>query len=434
MSESFLASLASRIGLDLPVTKRTDAPTVSRAELPPRRTVEARKFTVLIVVEPGLDGVFRHVEGLLDYLLKHGTRVHLAYSSRRSGAAMLQLVQRIRASGGEVADMKVTNIPQPGDLFALTRLSTLIRRVQPDVVHAHSSKAGALARLASLVFRKPRYLYTPHAYYGLAKPRWLRVSFFNAVERILGGRAHTIAISQDEANFGRQSLRIAPQRMSVIRNPVDTARFRPPTPVERQEARAKLGIPRHALVVATIGRMAWQKDPVTAYRAIAPLCAENPHLLFLHLGWGKWKDYLQQEAQNLGIERQLRILDYVDDPRSFYHALDGVVISSRYEAGWPLVFLEAMACNLPVIAATCPGMSDVGRFGLSHVWTFAPEQADQCTKAVRLWIQDHQVHPNIPCNHRQFANEQLSPELCYGNVFKLYQNPVALHASTPARS
>lgn len=419
MSPSFLASLASRIGLDLPVAKPPETPSGSRSEKPwPSGGAGAR--TVLIVVEPGLDGVFRHVEGLLDFLLKRGTRVHVAYSSCRSGSAMRQLVERIRASGGQVMDMRVTNIPQPGDCLAFLRLAAMVRRVRPDIVHAHSSKAGALARLVSLFVRGPAYIYTPHAYYGLAKPPWLRVRFFNAVERYLGRFGHTIAISQDEADFAANILRVPPDRLSVIHNPVDACRFRPPTPVEREAARAKLGIPPNAIVLATIGRMCWQKDPETAYRAIAPICADTPRLRFLHLGWGKWKKYLLSEAEKLGFGSQLQILDYVDDPRSFYHAIDGVVISSRYEAGWPLVFLEALACNLPVIASTCPGMSDVGRAGLSHVWTFAPEQTSDCTRAVQLWLENHLRAPHAPCNHRQFATERLSPERCYGAVFNLY--------------
>ncbi len=419
MSPSFLAAFATKIGLDLPLAKAQENPVVPRSE-PPWRSGGSRGLTVLLVVEPGLDGVFRHVEGLLDFLLKRGIRVHLAYSSRRSGRAMLQLVARVQAAGGQVLDMRVTNIPQPADSRAFVRLAGMVSRLQPDVVHAHSSKAGGLARLVAVLCRCPVYIYTPHAYYGLAKPPWLRVRFFNALERVLGRLGKTIAISQDEANFACNTLRIASSRVSVIHNPVDTARFHPPTPVERQEARAKLGIPANAIVLATIGRMCWQKDPETAYHAVAPICTETPRVIFLHLGWGKWKSYLLEKARKLGFGSQLRIQDYVDDPRDFYHALDGVVISSRYEAGWPLVFLEALACNLPVIASTCPGMSDIDKAGLSHVWTFSPENVQQCTQAVRLWLENHLRTPTTPCNHRQFAIDQLAPERCYGAVFDLY--------------
>jgi len=183
-------------------------------------------------------------------------------------------------------------------------------------------------------------------------------------------------------------------------------------------------------VLATIGRMCWQKDPETAYSGVAPVCAQNPDLYFLHLGWGKWKQYLLGCSRRLGFGSRLRILDYVDDPRGFYHAIDGLLVSSRYEAGWPLVFLEAMACNLPVIAATCMGMSDVGRAGLSHVWTFPPEQVAGCTAAVRQWLESHRMGVR-ECNHRDFAMRRLSPERCYGALFDLYRTGSTARSVSP---
>jgi glycosyltransferase involved in cell wall biosynthesis len=385
-----------------------------------RNSGASQRLTSLIVVEPGLDGVFRHVEGLVGFLLEQEVRVHLAYSSRRSGTAMTNLVERVRNSGGSVVDLHCTNIPEPVDAIALWRLIGLIRKTRPDVIHAHSSKAGALARVAAVLTRHPRCLYTPHAYYGMAKKLTLRVRFFNTLERLLARVGKTIAISRDEAFFAQDALRISPRKITVIHNPVNAQRFTAPTPAERQAARDKLGLPESALVLATIGRMCWQKDPETAYQAVAPLCAQNPDLHFLHLGWGKWKNYLLGYATQLGFYPQLRILDYVDEPLLFYHAADAVLLSSRYEAGWPLVFLEALACDLPVVASLCPGMSDAGQAGLSHAWFFPPEDAPACTDALRRWL-DAQRAGLGERNHRRFAMERLTPARCYGSVLNLYR-------------
>ena len=423
-----MTDLGHAAPLPSPTIKPTMPPRDSIIPAPP--VPAGTRLNVLIVVEPGLDGVFRHVEGLVGFLLGSGARVHLAYSSRRSGAGMLQLVGRVGAAGGEVLDLRVANVPGPGDGPSLARLLGLIRRTRPDVVHAHSSKAGALARAAAWLLRHPHCLYTPHAYYGMAKPASARVRFFNWIESRLGHVGQTVAISQDEAAFARATLGIPAGRISIVHNPVDAGRFVPATSEERRAARAVLGIPEGAVVLATVGRMCWQKDPETAYSGVAPVCRENPDLVFLHLGWGKWKRYLLEFSGRLGIGQRLRILDYVDDPRGFYHAIDGLIVSSRYEAGWPLVFLEAMACNLPVVAATCMGMSDVGRAGLSHVWTFAPEDVAGCTAAVRRWLASHRAGIRA-CNHRAFAIERLSPERCYGAVLDLYRTGRTARSVSP---
>jgi glycosyltransferase involved in cell wall biosynthesis len=395
----------------------------------PRAETRART-SILLVVEPGLNGVFRHVEGLVDFLLGHDLRVHLAYSSRRSGVAMLQLVDRVRASGGEVLDLRVANIPEFADVGALARLIGLMRRTRPDIVHAHSSKAGALVRISALFLPGLRRIYTAHAYYGMAKPPSLRIRFFNWIEHLLGSVGTTVAISKDEAGFAQRVIGVRPDRISIIHNPVDTRHFTPATAEQRLASRAALGIPRDAVVLATIGRMCWQKDPETAYSGVAPVCAQNPDLVFLHLGWGKWKEYLLGYSRQHGFGPQLRIVDYTDDPREVYRALDGLLISSRYEAGWPLVLLEAMACNIPIVTSNCVGMSDVGSAGLSHLWTFRPEDVAGCTAGIGSWLSS--VRGGVRgCNHRDFAANRFSPDRCYGALLELYQDKAPVGSVLP---
>ncbi|HZP59425.1 MAG TPA: glycosyltransferase [Opitutaceae bacterium] len=382
----------------------------------------AGRLRLLLVVEPGLDGVFRHVEGLVAVLLDRPIELHLAFSSRRCGRGMRRVVEQVRSAGGEIIDLKVSNLPTPLDLAALIRLFVFIKRIQPDIVHSHSSKAGLLGRAAAILGGCKRSFYSPHAYYGMNKPPWLKVRFFNQVESIFGRFGKTVVISSDEARFARENLGISDARIAVIPNPVDATRFRPATAEQRRAARAKFGIPEGATVLGMVGRMCWQKDPETAYAGVAPVCAENPDLLFLHLGWGKWKEYLLGLGHRLGLGSRLRILDYNEDPCSFYHAVDGLVMSSRYEAGWSLVFLEALACNLPVISSTCIGMSDIGQAGLSHLWTFQPEDRPGCSQAVRKWLAGHRRDSGRPaCNHRDYVIEHFSPERGYGAIYDLYR-------------
>jgi hypothetical protein len=80
-----------------------------------------------------------------------------------------------------------------------------------------------------------------------------------------------------------------------------------------------------------------------------------------------------------------------------------------------------MACNLPVVAATGVGMSDVGDSRLSHVWTFTPEDVTGCSKAIADWLASHREGIR-GCNHREFAVSRLSPERCYGAVLCAYEN------------
>ena len=83
-------------------------------------------MNVLEVVEPGVDGVFRHVEGLTRFLASSGVRVSLAYSDVRGSEGLRRLVAEVIASGGKALNLAVGNRPAASDLFAALKLRRLI--------------------------------------------------------------------------------------------------------------------------------------------------------------------------------------------------------------------------------------------------------------------------------------------------------------------
>jgi len=329
-------------------------------------------------------------------------------------------------------NLKVINVPELRDTKAVLQLLKFIRELNPDIVHGHSSKAGVLARVASLVAPKSAVLYTPHAYYGMSREPYLKRAIYSLVETVLARVGTTINISADEAAFGQHVLKAPTSRRQIIPNPVDTFQFQPPSPERRKAAREQLGFAEHHEVVGLVARMCWQKDPVTAYLAIAEVARRHPHLRFVHVAWGKWKEYLLDLAREKGIASRIQILSYMEDPTTFFHAIDALVISSRYEAGWPFVALEALACNMPVIAATCPGLSNFGRAGLSHVYTFSPEDHVGCARATEAWLAQRGADAGPP-NHRTYAIQNFALESCFGSVLELYRTEVAATVA-PARA
>ena len=160
---------------------------------------------VLIVVEPGFAGVFRQVEGLVRYLHRQGVSVAMAYSDRRPSPGLPILIKEIEQHGGEVLNLRMINRPTLSDLRAAWQLNRFITTVRPDVIHAHSSKAGALVRVLTKSTSKRPVFYTPNAYYGMGRTGLL-ACFFDLLERWLAPRAITINISEDEARFAREVL------------------------------------------------------------------------------------------------------------------------------------------------------------------------------------------------------------------------------------
>lgn len=383
----------------------------------------APRIRILLVVEPGIDGVFRQVEGLTHFLLSKGQEVHLAYSDRRASEGLERLLALVRNYEGECLNLRVGNAPEPRDVVALWKLYAFARRLHPVVVHAHSSKAGVLGRMLALLGVRARFFYSPHAYYGLApRPSPLKTALYAALERLFGKIGATINISADEAAFARKVLGVPDERIRVIHNPVDAAIFVPANAEQKAKARAVLGLPQDALVLGAIGRLSFQKNPQLLYRAAAPVLKVRSNVVLLHVGQGELEDELRRLADELGINSRIVRNAYLNKPVSFYHAVDALIVTSRYEAGWPVVVLEAISCDLPVIVSEAPGTSDIRRGGLSHCWSAPSENIAEFTRAIEAWLADREITRTM--NHRETALSRFSTERCYGALLEEYKKSV----------
>lgn len=377
----------------------------------------SRPLRILLVLEPGIDGVFRYVSGLADFLRTQGQEVHVAYSDRRGGPALREFLKNLTEAGCETLNLAVGNSPEPADVSAVFRLWKMARRLKPDIIHAHSSKAGVLARALAFVGIRATYFYTPQAYYGLARRGGAKEWCFNAIETAFCRIGTTLCTSSDEQRFAVETLHVPPARLRTIFNPVDTVRFAPASPEAKARTRHELGLPGHQIVLGSMGRLSFQKDPQTLLRAVAPVLRERTDVTLLHVGRGELEDEVTQLVRELGLTKRMHRVAYLDEPRRFYEAVDAFLLPSRYE-GMPLVLLEALACDLPLIISAAPGMTDILQAGLTHCWSAPPEDSIAFEHAIRSFLTDRPAAR--ASNHRPRAIELFSAEKCYGTVLKIF--------------
>jgi glycosyltransferase involved in cell wall biosynthesis len=386
--------------------------------------------SVLLVAEPGTDGVFTHVEGLGHYLIEQGHEVHFAYSDKRGGPELTKFVEYLTDHGSSCLNLAVSNAPHPRDVAALYRLFRFAKRIRPDVIHSHSSKAGVLCRLLFLLGTPAKYIYSPHAYYGLARTGRL-TGVYNAVERLFGGVGQTINASEDERHFAISKLRLDPQRCTTIPYPVDTDVFRPVPPDEKRELRRKLNIPEEALILGSMGRLSFQKDPATLYRAFEKVLKAGEDIYLLHVGRGELQGEMDSLAQSLKINHRLLRFEHFQRPAEFHSAVDAFILTPRFEGGWPMALLEAIASDLPIICGTGPGTADLEHTDLSHCWTAPPEDTEGFAKAIQAWIADRKLHRLS--NHPMIARDRYNPRRRFEEVLHTYRPAPRPALPMPAR-
>lgn len=386
-------------------------------------------MNILLVTEPGVNGVFRYVEALAGHLLASGHSVHLAYSDRRGSEALFRLVARIEGQGGRTLNLRVSNRPSAADLVALRSLRSFVRDLAPDLIHAHSAKAGVLAHLLPLLGGAggAPIIYHPHAYIGM-RPQRGRLDFaYDAVERVLGRWSTTLVCSEDELRHALGRLGLPSDRVWTMPNGVDTDRFAPaPDPTARRALRLRLGLPEDALILGSMGRASAQKDPLTLYRAFAAARATRPDIHLFHVGEGELDAEVERLIDELDLREHVTRLPYLATPADFYQAVDGFILTSRYE-GFSLALLEALSAGLPLILGDAPGNRDLLRLPLSHAWVAPPGDIPAFADAIGEWARRLEADGGVrDCNHRLLARLRHDQGHCFRNVETLYHKQVTL--------
>ena len=382
---------------------------------------------VLLVSEPGENGVFRQVEDLADYLIAAGHTVSLAYSDVRSSDRLFALLKRIQEASGYTVNLRVVNQPQLGDMHALWQLGRLYSRFRPDVIHAHSAKAGALVRILRRLGSRTPAFYTPHAYYGMGRPPSPLNSFFTYVERFLGSSAMTLNTSADEADFAINTLHAPSRLQRTVQNGVDTQHFTPCLPHEKKKLRAEFGIPDDAVVLGTLGRFSYQKDPATLHQAFRACADLKPNLHLIHVGAGELRGNVQAYAKTHGYNQRVTWIEYLRDPAPFYRMLDGFILTSRYE-GLSLAVLEALAVDVPILLSDAPGNRGFSSLDFSHHWTARIQSPESFASAITSWYADRSHHR--PCNHRALTIQHFSRQRQFQHIQELYSLALTGASST----
>jgi glycosyltransferase involved in cell wall biosynthesis len=301
-------------------------------------TAARPSFSVLHVSQPTEAGVAHYVLGLIADQRARGWEVSLA--APESG----KLAAEARNLGAACHRWGAARTPGLATVTESLSLGRIVRRVEPDLVHLHSSKAGLAGRLW-LRGRLPT-IFQPHAWSFDAAD-----GFFGATalawERFAARWADVVlCVSEAEASRGRAAGVRADYR--VIPSGVSLRAWAVGGPRERAEARGRLGLDQRPLAVC-VGRLSRQKGQDLLLAAWPRVRRHVPEAALVLVGAGPEEARIRALAAD-GVE----LVGSREDVQDWYTAADVVVLPSRWE-GMSLVPLEAMACARSVVATDVSG-------------------------------------------------------------------------------
>ncbi len=345
-----------------------------------------------------MSGVAICIRDLVEVAVERGYKITVACPASGDLAAWVQE----RGATWEPVEMRRS--PHPSDVLAVARIRRLART--SDLVHLHSSKAGAVGRLAlaSLGRGRPASVFTPHAWSWLVGGSLAPV--YRLIERImLPVTTAVVAVSPEERSDGQAVLHCRPDRIEVHPNGVDTTHFCPPGPVA--------GRPDGPLVVC-VGRLCHQRAPDMAVAALALM--RTPDVRLRLVGDGEDRAAIERQASALDLTDRLELVGFRPDPSPDLRAADVVVIPSRYD-GMALVLLEAMACGAAIVATGVAGTS-----ALSGVGQIVPvEDPRALARAVDNLLADPDRRQRLGAGARKRVVEEYSLQHSIEGIMDLWR-------------
>jgi glycosyltransferase involved in cell wall biosynthesis len=296
---------------------------------------------VMLLTEASNAGVGRHVIDLAMGLSARGIAVHVAYSPVRADAAFRKFVAGAPGAGIGLSAIPMRRSPHPSDVRSVLVVDRELSRYGPfDILHAHSSKAGGVLRLAPRA-RTGSIVYTPNAMLNMNPllPGIARVAVSLAERSLQRRAARIVAVSEHERTHF-ESVGILPTRIRVV--PMGSV---VPEASSARDARNQMGIGDGEICIGWVGRLANQKAPEVAIAALRGMIEQRARLVIV--GGGPQRPELETIVARLGLEERVVFLgERAAAP--LMTGFDVFLSTSRYES-FGLVLVEAAANGTPLV-------------------------------------------------------------------------------------
>ena len=369
-----------------------------------------------VVTAAAFSGPSRHVLWLAEHLIAQGHRVGIVCAPE----------PRIVKEAGRLGAMVYTNpyfvrpVRPLTDLRALEVVIRSVRDFGPDLVSAHSTKAGLAARVACWIVGIP-VIFTAHGWaFTEGRPAWSQVMI--GVENLAAKvTRRIICVSEHDRQLALRFGVAPPEKVVTIRNGV---RFESlivsPRSVPLTDCSGK--------VITMVGRLVPQKDPMTLLRA-CQLLKEDFRLVIV--GNGELRGDMEYFVRKNGLSSKVYFTGEREDIPEILAASNVFVLSSRWE-GLSRAIIEAMMFGLPVVATDVGGTAELVEDGITGFLVPAQDPA-ALAQALDQLLKDEMLRNSMGSVGRERALERFSlprmlmetqtvyEEILNGQASKLHQ-------------
>jgi glycosyltransferase involved in cell wall biosynthesis len=317
----------------------------------------------------------------------------------------------------------MSRVLSPRDAISVVRLVDYFRSFRPDIVHTHTSKAGAVGRIAAAIAGVPTVIHTIHGFPFIeGQPRLKYVGYAGA-ERLLA-RCTDLLLSQsleDVRTAQRLGIKSRSGFTVHIGNGIDLARFNRSRFPDLPGLRASLGLDCGP-VITTVGRLTVEKGYLDLVRALAAIRDLKWTVLFVGADEGAEAE-IRSLVQRLGLAGRVRLLGQRSDIERLLAASDLFVLPS-YREGVPRSVIEAQAMCLPVVATNIRGCREVVVDGVTGLLVEAGAPKSLAA-SMRQLLESEDLRKRMGEGGRRRAEVEFDERRVFQRIGKAYEMVLA---------
>lgn len=334
------------------------------------------------------------------------------------------------------------------DAASLLKVYREIKRIEPDIIHTHTAKAGTVGRTAAFLYKwltpgtlvgRPRKIRTVHTFHGHVFHSYyggLKTKIFLLIEKLLAKVAtdRIIVITEQQLNEINGKFGVGKkERFKVIRLGIDLGQFNDRN-IKREMFRREISAGDDEFIIGLAGRLTEIKNVPMFIRSAAAvkkdLESDGLKSRFIVIGDGHLRQELESEGKNAGLGNSLLFLGNRNDIDIVFAGLDAMALTSLNE-GTPLSLIEAMASSLPVISTEVGGVIDLLGAELRKHDGFTirqrgigvnSEDIDGFSNGLLHLIKNNELRAELAADGRSFVEKEYSKERLIFDIADLYRN------------
>lgn len=376
------------------------------------------KPKILMISETTSGGGRKHIVDLLLGLDKSRYDITFVYSARRADAVFLKNLDELKASDIKLIELFMERDLNPiADFNSLLAIFRIIQNIEPDIIHLHSAKAGALGRLAALLPGNKNIIYNPHGGSFHKFNDSLGFIYFN-VERILATKnVHFIGVCEFACRRFEETLHLDKNRNHLIYNGIEIKSSN----IDEHSLRSENGFSQNDFMVLYPAMFYSEKGHsnfLDSYKGMNE--SLNPNIKILFAGNGPLENEIKQKTKDAGLEKTILFLGFVENMEMYFRLADLVILPSQKEF-LPYVILEAMSYSKPILATDTGAINEMIQNKINGE-LFQLNDLTSLWKRINYYSSNSDELKQMGSNSGRILEEKFSMYQMINKTEKLYDN------------